>query len=163
MEIVPILSTIILVGTVATFILAVAAYILYKMREGGVQESEMQLEREPHHVVMAVNHAERMYGGDSAPAEASMYYAPTEIRPPSGQYVEMNDASGMPSERPLQQPNGNQGSLPVNDDQFQGQPLNSFFWEYSDEGFAPINVHGGPDHNQRSQRMSSIDPDQEIE
>ena len=33
MELVPILSTIILVGTVATFILAVAAYILYKIRE----------------------------------------------------------------------------------------------------------------------------------
>lgn len=33
MEIVPILSTIILVGTIATFILAVFAYILYKVRE----------------------------------------------------------------------------------------------------------------------------------
>ena len=33
MELVPILSTIILVGTIATFILAVAAYVLYKVRE----------------------------------------------------------------------------------------------------------------------------------
>ncbi len=33
MEIIPILSTIILVATIATFILAVAAYILYKIRE----------------------------------------------------------------------------------------------------------------------------------
>ena len=33
MELVPILSTIILVGTIATFILAVAAYVLYKIRE----------------------------------------------------------------------------------------------------------------------------------
>jgi len=33
MELVPILSTIILVGTVATFLLAVFAYILYKWRE----------------------------------------------------------------------------------------------------------------------------------
>ena len=98
MEIVPILSTIILVGTVATFILAVAAYILYKMREGGVQESEMQQQREPHHVVMAVNHHEVAYGGDSAPAEASTYYAPTGTTPPSGPFVEMNSASGVPSQ-----------------------------------------------------------------
>lgn len=33
MELIPILSTIILVATIATFILAVAAYILYKIRE----------------------------------------------------------------------------------------------------------------------------------
>lgn len=33
MELVPILSTIILVGTIATFLLAVCAYILYKIRE----------------------------------------------------------------------------------------------------------------------------------
>lgn len=33
MEIVPILSTIILVATIATFILAIAAYILFKIRQ----------------------------------------------------------------------------------------------------------------------------------
>lgn len=34
MELIPILSTIILVATISTFILAVGAYILYKIREG---------------------------------------------------------------------------------------------------------------------------------
>lgn len=34
MEILPILSTIILVGTIATFVLAICAYWLYKSREG---------------------------------------------------------------------------------------------------------------------------------
>lgn len=154
MEIVPILSTIILVGTVATFILAVAAYILYKMREGGVQESELQMERDPHHVVMAVNQSERMYGGDSAPAEASMYYAPTETTPPPGErFVEMNDPgslSGASSER--------SGYQALGEDQFKGQPLNAFFWEYSDEGFSPINVNGGNERKQRGQQMP-IDPE----
>ncbi len=157
MEIVPILSTIILVGTVATFILAVAAYILYKMREGGAQESELQLEREPHHVVMAVNQSEMMYGGDSAPAEASMYYAPTGTTPPTGQFVQMNQPNGKSIDG--QHPGVNQGFQPISDDQFQGQPLNSFFWEYSDQGFAPINVNGGSDRNKRGPQMSAIDPD----
>jgi hypothetical protein len=34
MELIPILSTIILVATICTFILAIGAYILYKIREG---------------------------------------------------------------------------------------------------------------------------------
>ena len=171
MEIVPILSTIILVGTVATFILAVAAYILYKMREGGAQEVEIQLERDPHHVVMAVNQAEMMYGGDSAPAEASMYYAPTNTTPPGDRFVEMNRTPGLAG----QQSNENSDFQPIGDDQFQGQPLNAFFWEYSDEGFAPVNVRGagngsvngkndpgnGRARNQGDQRMSAIDPESE--
>ena len=39
MELIPILSTIILVATISTFILAVGAYILYKIREGRVKVS----------------------------------------------------------------------------------------------------------------------------
>jgi hypothetical protein len=38
MELIPILSTIILVATISTFILAVGAYILYKIRESKVQQ-----------------------------------------------------------------------------------------------------------------------------
>ena len=37
MELIPILSTIILVATICTFILAIGAYILYKIREGKMQ------------------------------------------------------------------------------------------------------------------------------
>ena len=54
MDLVPILSTIILVGTVATFILAVAAYILYKIRERRVLvngSSYMAVAPEPHVLV----------------------------------------------------------------------------------------------------------------
>lgn len=39
MELIPILSTIILVATICTFILAIGAYILYKVREGKPQYS----------------------------------------------------------------------------------------------------------------------------
>jgi hypothetical protein len=42
MELIPILSTIILVATISTFILAVGAYILYKIREGKVRVSPVQ-------------------------------------------------------------------------------------------------------------------------
>ncbi len=39
MELIPILSTIILVATISTFILAVGAYILYKIRERKYQQA----------------------------------------------------------------------------------------------------------------------------
>jgi hypothetical protein len=38
MELIPILSTIILVATISTFLLAIGAYILYKVREGRGQQ-----------------------------------------------------------------------------------------------------------------------------
>ena len=41
MELIPILSTIILVATISTFILAVGAYILYKIREGKTQRQSV--------------------------------------------------------------------------------------------------------------------------
>ena len=47
MELIPILSTIILVATISTFILAVGAYILYKIREGKVRVSS---ERKPEYL-----------------------------------------------------------------------------------------------------------------
>lgn len=47
MELIPILSTIILVATISTFILAVGAYILYKIREGKVRVSP---ERKPEYL-----------------------------------------------------------------------------------------------------------------
>lgn len=132
MEIVPILSTIILVGTVATFILAVAAYVLYKMREGGaVPEDEMSVKRQPHHVVMAVDNQGMMHSmGDSAPAEASTYFAPTGTTPPAGPYVESNIGYGTPPQSVQALPEGQQQSI----------PLNTFFWEYSEEGFSPIDL-----------------------
>ena len=132
MEIVPILSTIILVGTVATFILAVAAYVLYKIREGGAApDAELAAHQQPHHVVMAVDNQGTMHSvGDSAPAEASTYYAPTGTTPPPGAFVEMNAGYSTPPGAM-----GGARSLPPGQ-----QPLNTFFWDHSDNGFSPINL-----------------------
>ncbi len=127
MEIVPILSTIILVGTVATFILAVAAYVLYKMRERRVNSSELAepVHQDPH-VLMAVRQpGMMMQGGDTAPSEAAMYMAPTGTVPPQGHYVEMSSNYAIP-EGTRMQPHGQ-----------NGMPLSSFFWEYTDDGFVP--------------------------
>jgi len=41
MELIPILATIILVATISTFILAIGAYILYKIRESRGQQAEV--------------------------------------------------------------------------------------------------------------------------
>ena len=48
MELIPILSTIILVATISTFILAVGAYILYKIREGRIQRQPVRQPAELH-------------------------------------------------------------------------------------------------------------------
>ena len=110
MELVPILSTIILVGTIATFILAVAAYILYKIRERRAREESrpaMYAQPEPHVLV-----APQVSASLQAPAEAAMY-APSRAQ----------HALGAPSMQ-QQQPQRSQNSL---------------FWEYTDEGFVPVN------------------------
>jgi hypothetical protein len=69
MELIPILSTIILVATICTFILAIGAYILYKIRERRGEQSnypppssvhaelvtpeEMDVPAEPHYIKTA--------------------------------------------------------------------------------------------------------------
>ncbi len=69
MELIPILSTIILVATICTFILAIGAYILYKIRERKgeqynysppssvhaelVTPEEKDASAEPHHIITA--------------------------------------------------------------------------------------------------------------
>ena len=142
MEIVPILSTIILVGTVATFILAVAAYILYKMREGGgnvVQDNTTE-QLQPHHVVMPVDYSTMMgQRGDSGPAEASTFIAPTATTPPHGTYIETNNGYGFEGGHA----NGRNGmaSLPAGSQ--QGMSLDTFFWEFTDDGFSPLDSEDG--------------------
>ena len=85
MELVPILSTIILVGTVATFILAVAAYILYKIRERRVVENGpefMSVDKDPYVLV-----SPQPYPVQSAPS-------PVEAQTPS-----LADTDQAPSRR----------------------------------------------------------------
>ena len=160
MEIVPILSTIILVGTVATFILAVAAYILYKMREGGggggvVQESTTE-QLQPHHVVMPVDYSTMMgQRGDSGPAEASTFIAPTATTPPHGTYIETNNGYGYEGGHT----NGQQGipSLPAGSQ--QGMSLDTFFWEFTDDGFNPLDSDAGKEPAPGNVKSSDSDQD----
>jgi len=112
MELVPILSTIILVGTIATFILAVAAYILYKIRErrsyqeGGTTTIS---QREPH---VLLTPQQQVAAIEAQPAQTNVYVAPAM------------QATAPPV---VVQP---QVQAP--------EPQNSLFWEYTDEGFVPV-------------------------
>jgi len=130
MELVPILSTIILVGTIATFILAVAAYILYKIRERRAREEPATVQQsmpEPHVLV--------------APEEQRIAATSQQMRPAS-----TNVYVGAPQER--QQP---ATSVTVQQPQAQPSVENSLFWEYTDEGFVPVRPDDPTQHEEESE------------
>lgn len=129
MELVPILSTIILVGTIATFILAVAAYVLYKIRERRAHEEgglQVQPAQEPHVLV--------------APQQPQMIQQPQyQQQPQTNVFVGSQQdqagpartaahASSAPSHAPQARP----------PQMAQPSQQNSLFWEYTDEGFVPV-------------------------
>jgi hypothetical protein len=136
MELVPILSTIILVGTIATFILAVAAYILYKIREGRARTATTQtgyLQQEPH--VLVAPEQQQIRQGQ--PATAAMY-APAPQAPVAQQPQQLQAAP-------------------------QGQNPNSLFWEYTDEGFVPVNPQQEQVQRQPQQQAPQAQPPQQDE
>ena len=156
MEIVPILSTIILVGTVATFILAVAAYILYKMREGGgrnVPQNTQTEQIQPHHIVTPVDYSSMVgqheYFGSS---EAATFNPPAPAIPPQGPYIETNNEYNSD----VNHMNGVGGQVSaLSHGNQQGVSLDSFFWEYTDNGFSPmgseenkVDIPQDPDHEE---------------
>ncbi len=113
MQLVPILSTIILVGTIATFILAVAAYILYKIRERRAREegvTQTQFVQEPHVLV--------------APQQSALN-VPVQQAPTTNVFV----APGVTTPQAPPAP-ATAGQTPEAQD--------SLFWEYTDEGFVPV-------------------------
>jgi hypothetical protein len=74
MELIPILSMIILVATISTFILAIGSYVLYKVRERKAQSSTASRP--------AVYQAEVLSPmALPAEAEASQFHPYTEVRP----------------------------------------------------------------------------------
>lgn len=175
MELVPILSTIILVGTIATFILAVFAYILYKARERKSREhaEERRYETQRQQPMLSQQPQRAALPGtlSAQPSSAQMYIAPTTTLPPQGPIVEVSETVeahapsqgwGQPSlehaqAAPQQQQarvgdgHGRQQpprlAAPRYEDaaprleqrpvQQQQQP-SSLFWEYTDEGFVPV-------------------------
>lgn len=120
MQLVPILSTIILVGTLATFILAVFAYILYKVRERRAREEAPQQEAatpEPH-VLMAPQPIQAPMPPEVAVPAVPSYIAPTTTVPPR---VVLAPEDAAPPEPVL----------------VAEEPM-PIFWEYTDEGFIPV-------------------------
>lgn len=134
MELVPILSTIILVGTIATFILAVAAYILYKIRERRSPQDHVAEEarhEEPH---VLVEPARQSALGPRREAPADMAFGRSQ-RP---------DDVGSPEYAELS--SGRHESL---------------FWEYTDEGFVPVRTGDEQRSDADSERgeVRSVDSD----
>lgn len=85
MELIPILSTIILVATICTFILAVGAYILYKVRE---RRGE-QVQYPPPSSV----HAELVTSEESEYRQE--FVRPEQISTPEGQFVKTAPKPGV--------------------------------------------------------------------
>jgi len=98
MEIIPILSTIILVATIATFVLAIAAYVLYKIRErrarqGGVVRTDVVMGNDAH---VLVTPQPALLGQPYAPALMPMQMAPPlALQAPQQQYATMPGMGGM--------------------------------------------------------------------
>ncbi len=133
MQLVPILSTIILVGTIATFILAVAAYVLYKIRERRAREEgvvQTQYVQEPHVLVTPQQTTLAAPAQQTAPS-TNVFVAPTAAAP--SQQAPMQQVQP----RMQAQPTSMQGQ-PASMQAQPSEPQNSLFWEYTDEGFVPV-------------------------
>ncbi|NQV71993.1 hypothetical protein HQ496_02635 [bacterium] len=134
MELVPILSTIILVGTIATFILAVAAYILYKVRERRAREDNIvstQYVQEPHVLV--------------APQQTSFGIPAQQQVPATNVFV------GPRMSQPSQQAPNVMVNQPQQIQQPPAEPQNSLFWEYTDEGFVPVQPEEASRHTDKQE------------
>jgi len=134
MQLVPILSTIILVGTIATFILAVAAYVLYKIRERRAREEgvvQTQYVQEPHVLVQPQQTILTAPVQQAAPA-TNVFVSPSMAQPTQ---------QAAPIQRVQQQ---------------AAEPQNSLFWEYTDEGFVPVQPE---DANTRAQKAEEEEED----
>ncbi|MBZ0199441.1 MAG: hypothetical protein K8H86_06210 [Ignavibacteriaceae bacterium] len=145
MELIPILSTIILVATISTFILAIGAYILYKVREStGQQATVAQAETIRGELVTPVEIQQRhpeqrvipqpIYVEQQQPfVERQPIFVNQQGRP-----APQNTQSRFAQVRPRQYAEGNyveksnSGRIPAN----QGtQPSDTKFYKYTDEGY----------------------------
>ncbi len=142
MELIPILSTMILVGTIATFILAVAAYILYKIRErSGEVGSPLPSFEEPEtpHVMIApaAQPAVTPPPAVQPPAQAATYVPPVApppppiTPPPSPQPQPQAAPTPPPAAAPTPQPSAEEEVTPE-------QRRSSLLWEFTEEGYVPV-------------------------
>jgi hypothetical protein len=170
MELVPILSTIILVGTVATFILAVFAYILYKVRERRTRNAAGRQSQYTGARRTQIAPPTPVGAHIGQPMSASMYIAPTTSLPPQGPVIEVEHmreatppvggwqqppnvehavaatssfdrADESVDRRPSQHTARPQPQEIIEPRQLEREALHqpsSLFWEYTDDGFVPV-------------------------
>ncbi len=133
MELIPILSTIILVATICTFILAIGAYILYKVRERkGTQAVSTAPQTVQGELVAPVeNRLRRSYTLEK----------PVEIRQPSVQ-TGVDWRGSQPKTSPKPKPFTSEQKVYKEPGSFhtqtQGKPYTeSKFLKYTSEGYVP--------------------------
>lgn len=164
MELVPILSTIILVGTIATFILAVAAYILYKIRERRSRReyaTEDTRREEPHVLVQPAGRPVLEARQYADPRER--YAAPRErYADPREQYADPRERYADPrAESRRQEPETlRPDPARIHVPQESERPTvghESLFWEYTEDGFVPVRTDRGQSTSSGDDR--SVDRD----
>lgn len=149
MELVPILSTIILVGTIATFILAVAAYVLYKIRERRAHEEgglQVQPAQEPH-VLVAPQQPQMIQQPQYQQQQQYQQQPQTNVfvgsqQEQAGSGRSAAQASPAPSHTPQARP----------PQVAQPSQQNSLFWEYTDEGFVPVRPDDAQEREEDTRR-----------
>lgn len=132
MELIPILATIILVATISTFILAIGAYLMYKIRENRPQQAEiatpstfqaevftpdMGFEQAPVYEPSYRPSAEPIFVQSQRPQPAQVRYTPAPQ-----QYVPQRQ------EQPSRQAQAGRGA---------SQPSEQKFMKYTSEGYVP--------------------------
>lgn len=145
MELIPILSTIILVATISTFILAIGAYILYKVRESrGQQASVAQAETVRGELVTPLGVPQRQPEQRVTPQPVYVeQQQPYVERQPifvnqQGRPAPQNTQSRFAQVRPRQYAANdyvqarNSGRLPGNQ---ETQPSDTKFYKYTSEGY----------------------------
>jgi len=152
MELIPILSLIILVATISTFIMAISAYVMYKIREskGRIANSPAQATYEAELIAPAEQLQPGItqtgyqqayptqYQQPAAPYPQQQYQQPQTavMQPPERAYgvraTRFTQVPGQTSRMPQQQPPEYRQTAE------QNMPADKKFMKYTSEGYVPI-------------------------
>jgi hypothetical protein len=141
MDLVPILTTIILVGTMATLMLVIFTYSLYKVRGRRIQARQERRDaisrRRRRSTLKDASGTPRASLGE--PTEALMYVPPTATASPKETAV-VDDHHGGAGADEMERAGGVE--LPAQDVENASSEFSSredaLFWEYTGEGFVPV-------------------------
>ncbi|MCU7496253.1 MAG: hypothetical protein HF314_12400 [Ignavibacteria bacterium] len=149
MELIPILSFIILVATISTFILAIGAYILYKMRERKGRTSAAPVPRYIEAELLTPNQAALQQGTPAMQAGNMMQPGGQVIY--QEQYQRQVPEMRTPVLQPQQTSQGRTVAQQVHarqqdyqmqqpsGDEYEENPANKKFMKYTSEGYVPVN------------------------